>query len=118
MASRSGTTYQFDIRVGEASPSGLTFAGSLYLTSGNGASIIDLSPNSFLATSNNLSGATPPLYAFYSTAQPGTIPAGWTTSNGTEFWAGVTTIVPVPAAVWLFGSALGVMGVIRRKISS
>ncbi len=27
-------------------------------------------------------------------------------------------VVPVPAAVWLFGSALGVMGVMRRKISS
>jgi hypothetical protein len=26
--------------------------------------------------------------------------------------------VPVPAAVWLFGSALGLMGVMRRKISS
>jgi hypothetical protein len=26
--------------------------------------------------------------------------------------------VPVPAAVWLFGSALGVMGWMRRKISS
>lgn len=24
---------------------------------------------------------------------------------------------PVPAAVWLFGSALGLMGVMRRKIS-
>jgi hypothetical protein len=28
------------------------------------------------------------------------------------------SVVPVPAAVWLFGSALGVMGVMRRKISS
>jgi hypothetical protein len=28
------------------------------------------------------------------------------------------TAVPVPAAVWLFGSALGVMGWMRRKISS
>ncbi len=27
-------------------------------------------------------------------------------------------VVPVPAAVWLFGSALGLMGVMRRKISS
>lgn len=26
--------------------------------------------------------------------------------------------IPVPAAVWLFGSALGVMGVMRRKIAS
>ncbi len=27
-------------------------------------------------------------------------------------------VVPVPAAVWLFGSALGLMGVMRRKVSS
>ncbi len=27
-------------------------------------------------------------------------------------------VVPIPAAVWLFGSALGLMGVMRRKISS
>lgn len=28
-----------------------------------------------------------------------------------------TAVVPVPAAFWLFGSALGVMGVMRRKIA-
>ncbi len=28
------------------------------------------------------------------------------------------TAVPVPAAVWLFGSALGLMGVMRRKLAS
>jgi len=28
------------------------------------------------------------------------------------------TVVPIPAAVWLFGSALGLMGVMRRKMSS
>lgn len=27
-------------------------------------------------------------------------------------------MVPVPAAVWLFGSALGVMGVVRRKVNA
>jgi hypothetical protein len=27
-------------------------------------------------------------------------------------------VVPVPAAVWLFGSALGLMGVVRRKITA
>jgi hypothetical protein len=28
------------------------------------------------------------------------------------------SVVPIPAAVWLFGSALGVMGVMRRKATS
>ena len=28
---------------------------------------------------------------------------------------GNSSVVPVPAAVWLFGSALGVMGWVRRK---
>ena len=32
-----------------------------------------------------------------------------------EGWALFTPVVPVPAAVWLFGSALGVMGWMRRK---
>ncbi len=32
--------------------------------------------------------------------------------------AAFAAVVPVPAAVWLFGSALGLMGVMRRKIAS
>jgi hypothetical protein len=39
--------------------------------------------------------------------------AGWAVSNGD-----VLAPVPIPAAVWLFGSALGVMGWMRRKICS
>jgi hypothetical protein len=45
--------------------------------------------------------------------------------QGIAFWQSnftamvdVDTFVPIPAAVWLFGSALGVMGVMRRKISA
>jgi hypothetical protein len=101
----SGTTYQFDIRVNEAAGGLLTFEGSLYLTLGNGATIVDLAPESFLATSNNLSSATPPLYALYRTRQPGTVTPGWTTSSGTEFWAGVTS-VPEPASLLLLGAGL------------
>ena len=43
-------------------------------------------------------------------------------SNPVAFSAGpgtwTTTVVPIPAAVLLFGSALGLIGVMRRKISS
>ena len=34
------------------------------------------------------------------------------------FTAGPQVVVPVPAAVWLFGSALGVMGLMRRKAAT
>ncbi len=41
-------------------------------------------------------------------------------ATGVEFTsesgAFLTQVVPIPAAVWLFGSALGLMGVMRRKI--
>jgi len=29
----------------------------------------------------------------------------------------VANVVPVPAAVWLFGSALGLLGFVRRKFA-
>jgi hypothetical protein len=29
-----------------------------------------------------------------------------------------STVIPVPAAVWLFGSALGLLGVARRKLAA
>ncbi|MDP2325907.1 MAG: hypothetical protein Q8N51_18030 [Gammaproteobacteria bacterium] len=44
--------------------------------------------------------------------------------NGFNAWAVLSgdidqqSVVPVPPAVWLFGSALGLMGVMRRKIGS
>jgi hypothetical protein len=34
----------------------------------------------------------------------------------TDFTYAVYTAVPVPAAVWLFGSALGLLGIARRRI--
>ena len=42
-----------------------------------------------------------------------------TPSNGSVFWdAASMQVVPVPAAVWLFGSALGLLAVARRRISA
>jgi hypothetical protein len=40
--------------------------------------------------------------------------------NGSNLWdfdMQMTAVVPTPAAAWLFGSALGVMGVMRRKLA-
>ena len=33
-------------------------------------------------------------------------------------FSGTATVVPVPAAVWLFASALGLMGWIRRRATA
>ena len=42
--------------------------------------------------------------------------AGFVSSPGLSSWADFTpAVVPVPAAVWLFGSALGLLGWLRRK---
>ncbi|MEZ5562076.1 MAG: VPLPA-CTERM sorting domain-containing protein [Gammaproteobacteria bacterium] len=42
--------------------------------------------------------------------------AGMTVGPGSAYFGG-STVVPVPAAVWLFGSALGLMGFARRQRS-
>jgi hypothetical protein len=47
---------------------------------------------------------------------------GWFTNvdivGGIEVDATSLSVVPVPASVWLFGSALGLLGGIRRRLSS
>jgi hypothetical protein len=37
------------------------------------------------------------------------------TANNSLVFANLSTVVPVPAAIWLMGSALGLLGWIRRK---
>ncbi len=49
--------------------------------------------------------------------------SAFTDASGERAWIekklvlNITTVVPVPAAVWLFGSALGVVGLIRRRLA-
>ncbi len=49
-------------------------------------------------------------------ASDGWVGRGWMLPGGTtDDWLVTATLVPVPAAVWLFGSALGLLGWMRRK---
>jgi hypothetical protein len=46
----------------------------------------------------------------------GTLVTDWTTVSGSGFHYGSATVIPVPAAFWLFSSALlGLAGLRRRK---
>jgi len=48
----------------------------------------------------------------------GWVGRGWLLPpNSTDDWLFTATVVPVPAAVWLFGSALGLLGWMRRKVT-
>ena len=80
------------------------------------------------------------MYGFDETPSTIDIDPGWTSSImwfstplapsltlATEYFGGPPSgaglvagpgAVPIPPAVWLFGSALGLMGVMRRKIGS
>jgi hypothetical protein len=44
--------------------------------------------------------------------------AHFTQSCGNDNLMGSSAVVPVPAAVWLLGSALGLLGVVRRRTRS
>ena len=45
----------------------------------------------------------------------GWVGRGWLNESGTNDFLVTATLIPVPAAVWLFGSALGALGVWRRR---
>jgi hypothetical protein len=45
-----------------------------------------------------------------------TFTSHFTAACGNDNLMGSSTVVPVPAAVWLFGSAIGVMGLVRRRL--
>jgi hypothetical protein len=78
--------------------------------------------NSYSSLVSSLIGGAPPGFQRYLLSnKAGTVCPGETTvitTCGYDFVFETDAVVPVPPAVWLFGSALGLMGVMRRKISS
>jgi len=92
---------------------GSTFTAILQLTLRPGNTLVSASP--FGVTESGTSGvALDPAQALYFTL---------TRDNDAgeryqiDSLSITTPVVPVPAAVWLFGTALGLMGVMRRKVS-
>ena len=91
-------------------------AGGAAITAGSGTIVQAgalFGANVFLLTLGNFSPAITQV----------TFGAGGTGASGTNndyLVAGadvvITNVVPVPAAIWLFGSAVGVMGMMRRKV--
>ena len=81
--------YEFDVSVTEGVPYTLTLALAGIV---RGSSTLDLSRTLTIRASG----------------------VGFTSESGVF----LTQVVPIPAAVWLFGSALGLMGVMRRKVNS
>lgn len=56
-------------------------------------------------------------------ANPGDLPDGWVgrgwllPPDSTDDWLVTGVLIPVPAAAWMFGSALGLLGWMRRRVS-
>ena len=115
------------------------FTGTIDSTPGTGGSV-DLTATDFvsvptfftknswtfdLETLDYVSGTSPATLDFGGTgfitsstdSVKHTVNWTFTASDATTYSMNVTTVVPVPAAVWLFGTGLiGLVGVARRKV--
>ncbi|MGI9341665.1 MAG: hypothetical protein ACR2QV_02375 [Gammaproteobacteria bacterium] len=126
VAPNSPYTVTFDARGSYAVPGGVAFAEFFSELSGGGTSKAEIlggtplaiNPNPEVWTSFSFSGTTGADVSGGVTLQLGatTGPAGGTNMFYDNIVIDVTPI-PVPAAVWLFGSALGLLGWMRRKAS-
>jgi hypothetical protein len=104
---------------------------SVYTSVGTGASVAIGGDDSALGVPQSLANSYSGMFA--ATMIGGAAPGfqRWQMNNGTDLFPGAgetgtgldtgykftfdTAVVPVPAAVWLFGSALGLMGAMRRR---
>jgi hypothetical protein len=98
--------------------------GRLYGANGNGAFTIDTTSGAMTyLTSTNTVALGYGDGRLYGANGNGAFTID-TTSGAMTYLTSTNTVslttspVPIPSAVWLFGSALGLVGVMRRKISS
>lgn len=129
VAPDSAYTVTFDAR-GSFGPGGVAFAEFFSELSGGGTSKAEILGGAPLAlnadptvwTSFTFNGTTGPDVSGGVTLQLGATTGGASGSFADVFYDNVTidvTAVPVPAAVWLFGSGLiGLVGVARRKLKA
>jgi len=130
VAPNSAYTVTFDAR-GSAGVGGVAFAEFFSELSGGGTSKAEilggaplqaqgLNANPLIWTSFSFSGTTGSDVSGGVTLQLGATTGGATGSFSNMFYDNIVidvTPIPVPAAVWLFGSALGLLGWMRRKVS-
>ncbi len=117
-----------NLNSGDATPTSTNLAYGPFLAGSGGSNYLDGGYDTWssgdFALSNLTAGDTP-LYLYtvvFSSSNLGF--AGITSLNGlfanlnlttSELQIGPAAVVPVPAAVWLFGSAMGLLGVVRRR---
>ncbi len=72
--------------------------------------------NSTLTNSGGVASISPGSYEYESRSY-GPSPEGGYTLWTDNIVSGTVSAVPIPAAVWLFGSGLGLLGFVRRRVS-
>ncbi|MBL8200198.1 MAG: hypothetical protein JNK40_04425 [Chromatiales bacterium] len=121
-----------DLNQGDGTPGATNLAYGPFAAGSGSSNYVDSGYDTWQSGDfqfSNLGAATDPLYLYTTTfgsANFGLVPftafedglfATLNLANG-ALQIGPAAVVPVPAAVWLFGSAMGLLGVMRRRMAA